>query len=203
MSEAPSTLIEEKAEVEAEAPIEEVASEAIEVSNDEVAVADAVEFNGGGFVTGVTSLNMSNSSTTIKSSETAHVYIYKGTFGNSGSVDSFNVYDNAIVVFGAGGKDYFGKTATADDFKNAIVLNASNASIAANGIAQNSKSNEIAKIYVYYGTYNGKCTWLDGYCHSGTFYKTYNRQLGYTYASYVIHSDVEDNTTTVVFYSQN
>ncbi len=174
--------------------------------------------NGGGFVTGVTALSMSNSTTSIRSSETAHVYIYKGVFGHeadneasTASEDSFNVYDDAIVVFGAGGSDYFGSTTTIETYKNAISLHANNAPIAVNAMTQTQSSVIKSEIYVYYGNYNcygnGKteATYLDNFVSNsgcGTFYKTYNKNLGYvtTYsANHVMHGD--EKNTTVVFYN--
>lgn len=168
--------------------------------------------NGGGFVTGVTALNMYSNTTTISSPiTTAKVYIYKGTFGHKGGEDSFNVYDDAKVVFGAGKAGYFGETATADTYKNAIVLHAKNAPIAVNPMTQNKDSVYKSEVYVYYGTYNcygdGKteATYLDNVVSSsnkGTFYKTYNKNLGYvaTYsASHSMHGD--QNNTTAVFYN--
>lgn len=174
--------------------------------------------NGGGFVTGVTELTMSNNTTSIRSSATAHVYIYKGTFGHeavsgtgNASEDSFNVYDDAIVVFGAGGSDYFGSNTTIGTYKNAIALHANNAPIAVNAMTQNQNSVIKSEIYVYYGTYNcygnGKteATYLDNFVSNsgrGTFYKTYNKSLGYvaTYlASHTMHGD--EKNTTVVFYN--
>lgn len=165
--------------------------------------------NGGAFVTGVTSLNMYGNTTTIDSSQTAHVYIYKGIFGNKDGVDSFNVYDDAIVVFGAGGKDYFGTGATADTYKTAIVLHAHNAPIAVNPMTQNSSSVKQSQVYVYYGTYNcydsGKdeATYLDNIVKgsaSDTFYETYNKKLGYVTtreATHKMHGDQENES--VVF----
>ncbi len=164
--------------------------------------------NGGAFVTGVTSLN--KDATTINSSQTAHVYIYEGTFGNAQGEDSFNVYDDAIVVFGAGNEDYFGTGATAVTYKDAIVLHAHNAPIAVNPMTQNKKSVIQSQVYVYYGTYNcyasgkSEATYLDNIVKAsdcGTFYKTYNKKLGYVTTYVENHAmDGDQNNESVVFY---
>lgn len=166
--------------------------------------------NGGGFVTGVTALDMYSNTTEIRSSLTAKVYIYKGTFGHEGGEDSFNVYDDAIVVFGAGKKGYFGEAATVDAYKNAIVLHAKNAPVAVNPMTQNKNSVYKSEVYVYYGTYNcyasgkSEATYLDtvvSNSNAGTFYKTYNKNLGYVatyYASHAMHGDQKNDTP--VFY---
>lgn len=124
--------------------------------------------NGGAFVTGVTKVN----GRTIVDNATAKVLIYAGTFGNTTCMDAFNVYDDAIVVFGAYGADYFG-TADAATISGKIKMYCNNAAIAANGITQDPYVSQVktSKIYVYYGTYGGYF-WNDG--KAKTTYLTYN-----------------------------
>ncbi len=136
--------------------------------------------NGGAFVTGVTSV----SNKTIQSRATAKVLVYSGTFGDENSLDSFNVYDDAIVVFGAHGKEYF-NNATANAISSTITMNSkldqygkSGATIAVNAITQNSSNRVASTIYVYYGTYNGYF-YLDTECNSTYYTYNYSSAVGY------------------------
>lgn len=129
--------------------------------------------NGGAFVTGVTKIN----SQKIQSSSTANVYIYKGTFGSkTGSQDAFNVYDDVNIVFGAYTEEELNNYSSVNDIQQLIVLNAINASVAANCITNNYNSHKKSNILIYYGTYNGSSSinmYLDPYFGSCSW-KTYN-----------------------------
>ena len=142
--------------------------------------------NGGAFVTGVTEVTNRN----ITETSTATVLIYAGTFGSTRANlwDAFNIYDDAIVVFGAGDSNYF---STVSEFNNSIKLLSGKTSIAVNRITQ-STSQRTAYIYVHYGDYSGGNMWNDG---NGD-YETYNTSLGYTSVTGVIG---EMNNNTAVF----
>lgn len=167
--------------------------------------------NGGAFVTGVSEIDASSTSPTIEITKTAKVYVYAGEFGNTSSQDGFNVYDDVIIVFGAGDGNHFGtfasEQAKATYYRNSIIVHASNASIAANPLTQNKSSTRKSEIYVYYGTYNGKLTYLDAACNSSTFYKVYNTSRGTGtatssapyYTSITGASGLQNNTDTVFF----
>lgn len=152
--------------------------------------------NGGAFVTGVTGV----SGGTITAHDTARVLVYAGTFGGTSTIDAFNVYDDAIVVFGAYGADYFG-TADASTISGKIKMYCSGAAIAANGITQDSKVSEVetSSIYVYYGTYGGYF-WNDGKAKTTYSIYNHNSNVGYTVvsASNVVQGSVQypvNNTT--------
>ena len=142
--------------------------------------------NGGAFVTGVTEVTNRN----ITETSTATVLIYAGTFGSTRDNlwDAFNIYDDAIVVFGAGDSNYF---STVSEFNNSIKLLSGKTSIAVNRITQYT-SQRTAYIYVHYGDYSGGNMWDDG---NGD-YETYNTRLGYTSVTGVIG---EMNNNTAVF----
>ena len=142
--------------------------------------------NGGAFVTGVTEVTNRN----ITETSTATVLIYAGTFGSTRDNlwDAFNIYDDAIVVFGAGDSNYF---STVSEFNNSIKLLSGKTSIAVNRITQYT-SQRTAYIYVHYGDYSGGNMWNDG---NGD-YETYNTRLGYTSVTGVIG---EMNNNTAVF----
>lgn len=129
--------------------------------------------NGGAFVTGVTAIQTYGETTTIKTSETAKVYVYKGVFG-SGNLDGFNVYDDVEIVFGAYTESEL-KGVSAADLQEYIVLSGSSASIAANALTQSYNTNNSA-IRIYYGTYKGAKNglYLDKYVNGTTNYYTYN-----------------------------
>lgn len=137
--------------------------------------------NGGAFVTGVTEV----SGQKIASSSTANVLVYAGIFGHgngdteTSSVDAFNVYDDAQVVIGAGGSDYF---STKEEFQNAIVMRCWSAPIAANRITNDTDYKQ-STINVYYGTYYGKTFYND---KSVAVYTTYNTNdsIAYTICHY-------------------
>lgn len=158
--------------------------------------------NGGAFVTGVTKVE----NKVITETATASVLIYAGRFGNSSSIDSFNVYDDAKVVFGAGDANYFGSDATAQTYQDAIVTECSNAPIAVNRITQTANMKE-CKVYVYYGTYKGKIFYDDG----NATYQTYNVQSTPQYTKCIYTASEtgsfkilgNQNNTTAVFYSGN
>lgn len=158
--------------------------------------------NGGAFVTGVTKVE----NKVITETATASVLIYAGRFGNSSSIDSFNVYDDAKVVFGAGDANYFGSDATVQTFQDAIVTECSNAPIAVNRITQTDNMKE-CKVYVYYGTYKGKRFYNDG----NATYQTYNVQSTPQYTKCIYTASEtgsftilgNQKNTTAVFYSGN
>lgn len=154
--------------------------------------------NGGAFITGVTKVE----NKTIQEHKTAHVLIYKGTFGHATSLDAFNVYDDAEVIFGAGGADYF---SSATEYQDAIVAICKNACIAVNRITQTDNWIEV-KVYVYYGTYSGSTFYNDG----NATYKTYNIQSTPQYTKYIYTGGESgfsiqgnQNNTTAIFYSGN
>lgn len=162
--------------------------------------------NGGAFVTGVTEV----SGRTIENSSTAQVFVYAGIFGHgdgdteTSSVDAFNVYDDAQVVIGAGGSNYF---STKEEFQNAIVMRCWSAPIAANRIT-NGTDYKQSIINVYYGTYYGKTFYND---KSVAVYTTYNTNdsIAYTVCKYTgtdsgsFSIAGEDTTAGLTFYGGN
>ncbi len=162
--------------------------------------------NGGAFVTGVTQV----SNQQIIQSSTAHVLIYKGEFGHEGDestgcVDAFNVYDDAEVVFGAGDANYFGASATADTYKNAIKMYCFNASVAANSIVQNYNSSKTSNIYVYYGTYYADF-YRDGFLWDSTIgvttkFYVYNTggSVGYTSITGKVIDDITNDNNRATY----
>lgn len=162
--------------------------------------------NGGAFVTGVTQVNNRQ----ITESSTAHVLIYKGEFGHEGGqnsggcTDAFNVYDDAEVVFGAGGANYFGAGATADTYKNAIKMYCWNASIAANSIVYSTTSRVNSNIYVYYGTYSAQF-YRDPNLKNGSSYTTrfyvYNSgaSVGYTSITGTVIDDITNDNNRATY----
>lgn len=137
--------------------------------------------NGGAFVTGVTGISNSYG-TSITSSKTANVYVYKGVFGlTAGTVDAFNVYDDVNIVFGAYSETQLSGV-SAQELRRYIVLNAQSASIAANSITQGGEPMS-SVINIYYGTYTGKDKgmYLDSMLNNKTKYYTYNTALADPY----------------------
>lgn len=145
--------------------------------------------NGGALVTGIdayagtynySSAASNNNDAVVKR---ALVYVYAGEFGNSSSVDAFNIFDNATVIFGA----YSESEATtrfdtnATEHNNAIKLNASNAPIAFNNLGDDGKYKEY--VYLYYGTYNSGNGKLFGYNDDNL--KVYNSDSGSGYYTLV------------------
>ncbi len=140
--------------------------------------------NGGAFVTGVSKIS-TNSSTyattaTIETSLTANVYIYKGRFTCNGGVDSFNVYDNANVIFGAQ-KEFADNT----DYQELIKLESTTTYIAANRLTNAltlTNSTTRPDIYIYYGTYyinkTGNSMWNDA---DFANFHTYNTAFEYSF----------------------
>lgn len=158
--------------------------------------------NGGAFVTGVTAVGSDYSLTHGKN---AKVYIYKGVFGGENAgLDAFNVYDYADVVFGAAeDSSYFGTAASADVYKNAIVLNTSKTTIAANSIVNtkyNGSNAGTSSILVYYGTYP-KQMYHDKYLNC-TF-ETYNTDTSIGYTSVNSAQGVKNNTTVEYYIKPN
>lgn len=159
--------------------------------------------NGGAFVTGVTKVTDQS----IKSSKTAYVYIYKGTFGKgTENTDAFNIYDDVEIVFGAYTKNELdGMFTEKEDIQKAISLNAKAASIAMNTITQSSSSVKESRVYIYYGTYNGKFYHDTDYDKTGKFnYYTYN--LSESSGSYtVVNGNVlgDQNNTSATWFSGN
>ena len=145
--------------------------------------------NGGALVTGIdayagtynySSAASNNNDAVVKR---ALVYVYAGEFGNSNSVDAFNIFDNATVIFGAYSESEattrFGTNAT--EHNNAIKLNASNAPIAFNNLGDDGKYKEY--VYLYYGTYNSGNGKLFGYNDDNL--KVYNSDSGSGYYTLV------------------
>lgn len=122
--------------------------------------------NGGALVTGIDAYVNTNDYSSAASSNIdavvtrALVYVYAGEFGHAASggkaasVDAFNIYDNATVIFGAYSETdataLFGTDATKHN--DAIKLYASSAAIAFNHLGRDYAYSEYA--YLYYGTYN-------------------------------------------------
>lgn len=157
--------------------------------------------NGGAFVTGIDEFTYNSKlNYTINSSggKYANVFVYKGTFGSENTVDAFNVYDYANVVFGAYGTNN-GNLTSATDYESAIKMNGSSATIAANQLAYNTTTRKTSVINVYYGTYKkgDKGIWNDGIATI----TIYNSNFGYTTYSN-IGSVVDANNTTVKLYSE-
>lgn len=150
--------------------------------------------NGGAFVTGVTKIN----NQIISSHKTANVYIYKGTFGQSGgNLDAFNVYDDVNIVFGAYKEEelnnIYGSTNEISSINNAIKLNSTKTSIAANSITYDSSSTIKSQIYVYYGTYSGQM-YLE--TRSDINYSTFNTNTSkgeYTTCNSTILNEVKNS----------
>jgi len=140
--------------------------------------------NGGAFVTGVdrfVSVDDYGSTT-----GPAKVRVYAGTFGSGKNLDSFNVYDNSDVVFGAAAS---GTYATANDYKNAIMMKAVNASIATNKLTNGNGNASLitsSNIVIYYGSYygtNSAGNQPKGIWNDNATITMYNRDHGYsTYA---------------------
>ncbi len=140
--------------------------------------------NGGGFVTGIDRyVSQSNISSTT--GRAATVYVYAGVFGGSETVDAFNVYDYSNVVFGArpANTDINGDgVVNATDYRNAITMNGTGATIAANKLTQASRF-EAVNISIYYGQYDRGGEhggiWNDGGFATINAYNT-RSTIGYT-----------------------
>ncbi len=151
--------------------------------------------NGGAFVTGVTKI----SNNTIEKNQTARVYIYEGIFGNDNSEDGFNVYDDVEIVFGAYNKENL-KDKSKNEISSLIVVNCSNAAIAANPLLQDSSKYKESSIKVYYGTYNGKM-YLDNKI-TNVIYKTYNTNEPFKYTISSNDYKGEQENTDPVYYPE-
>ena len=158
--------------------------------------------NGGGFVTGIDRyVSQSNiSSTTGKA---ASVYVYAGIFGGDATVDAFNVYDYSNVVFGArpANTDINGDgVVNTSDYRNAITMNGTGATIAANKLTQASRF-EAVNIDIYYGQYDRGGEhggiWNDGGFAKINAYNT-RTQIGYTTIG---GSYTNMNNATAVYYT--
>ena len=157
--------------------------------------------NGGGFVTGI---DQYTSRTNISSStgNPAKVYVYAGVFGGSATVDAFNVYDFANVVFGAhpANTDINGDgVVNTADYRNAITMNGTGATIAANKLTQ-SNTFRAVNITIYYGQYDRGGEhggiWNDGSFATINAYNT-RADIGYT----TIGGSYNNmNNGTVVYY---
>lgn len=137
--------------------------------------------NGGAFVTGVdrfVSVNDYGSTT----GKMANVLVYSGTFGTGQNLDSFNVYDYSNVVFGAAKS---GTYASANEYKNAIMMKAVNASIATNKLTNGEGDTSLitsSNVYIYYGSYcdtNAAGTQPGGIWNDNATITIYNRNHGY------------------------
>ena len=136
--------------------------------------------NGGAFVTGVDNF-VTGKGIQVEAGKEAKVYVYAGTFGGSSTKDAFNVYDYSIVVFGAYGA---GAYDTAAQYRSAITMNGSSASIAANRLDQINNSVKHSVIDVYYGSY-GTNVYNDGDGQGGSIATITAYNTRYSNSSYI------------------
>ena len=166
--------------------------------------------NGGAFVTGID--KYTNNSTYSCSADSAainraYVYVYKGEFGNESSVDAFNVYDNATVVFGAHTQaeltEEFDMDAAA--IRSAIKVHGRDATVALNPIGNNA-GRYTRNVSIYYGDYTDKDggnthgIWTEG---NGITLNIYNSRSNPAYT--VIRGDEADGNKVAgtQFYAGN
>lgn len=159
--------------------------------------------NGGAFVTGIDKNSITfnrNGPTALNTTgkNRATVYIYAGTFGGSGkgalALDGFNVYDYSNIIFGA----YTATTSpyqTANEYLNAIKINAQNATIATNPIT-NSSLRASSNVYVYYGDYDSgnSGVWND---NANTIFYNTRTTIGYTQTKG--GGTVQNNANVILF----
>ncbi|MBO5215437.1 MAG: hypothetical protein J6B79_04545 [Clostridia bacterium] len=155
--------------------------------------------NGGAFVTGIDEFN---SRYDIDGS-LASVYIYKGIFGGSGkgakALDGFNVYDYSRVIFGAYRATGSAVDAqlitpftTKEEYNNAIVINATNATIATNPITD-STTKISSDVYVYYGNYDNNSN--TGVWNANGTIRAYNTSATIGYTIYKGAGTLQNNNT--------
>jgi hypothetical protein len=135
------------------------------------------------------------------------VYVYKGEFGNESSVDAFNVYDNATVVFGAHTQaeltEEFDMDAVA--IRSAIKVHGRDATVALNPIGNNA-GRYTRNVSIYYGDYTDKDggnthgIWTEG---NGITLNIYNSRSNPAYT--VIRGDEADGNKVAgtQFYAGN
>ena len=152
--------------------------------------------NGGAFITGIDNFIPGQRLTVADGAQRALVRVYAGQFGVQGNTDAFNVYDYAHVIFGAYGAGQF---ANANEYKNAIVMKASSATIASNRLTQDAGNYVACTIDIYYGSYNNSTDYGGAFNDGCATINAYNIRQGYT----AIGGSITNmNNTSVVYYSE-
>lgn len=153
--------------------------------------------NGGAFITGIDNYEPGETVTVEEGMNRANVLVYAGTFGVKGYTDSFNVYDYSHVVLGAYGA---GQYANAAEHKNAIVMNASSATLAANRLTQDAGNFVGSTVDIYYGTYN-RGSYGGAYNDGCAVITAYNTANSVDYTDIGGQVTTYANNTTPVYYA--